>query len=394
MPSILTSLPANRRYRISVSTFFFIAGLTFASWASRIPDIKNKLHLSDGGLGAVLFALPLGSMTSLPISGYMVSHFGSRTMLLIASIIYPVVLIFIGLVNTPWQLGLVLFVFGLFGNLFNISVNTQAVGVEALYGRSIMASFHGLWSLAGFTGAAIGTLITSFDLQPFAHFIIICSITFLLMLFFYKDSLPTTTSTTKQPIFVLPDSSLIKLGLLAFFCMVCEGTMFDWSGVYFDKIVKAPRQLITLGYVAFMSSMAGGRFAGDWLANRFGKKTMLQISGILIAVGLAISIFFSGIITATIGFLMVGMGVSSVVPLAYGEAGRSSTMSPGAALAAVSTIGFLGFLIGPPMIGLIAQATDLRWSFGVVAILGFCTTLISSKLKLKDNNESDTALTH
>ncbi len=382
MPSILTSLPANRRYRISVSAFFFIAGLTFATWASRIPDIKNKLQLSDGGLGTVLFALPLGLMTSLPVSAYMVSNFGSRKMMLTASITYPAILISLGLVNTSWQLAFALFFFGLIGNLFNISVNTQAVGVEALYGRSIMASFHGLWSLAGFSGATIGTLIISLGFVPYTHFIIIFFTALVLVLLCYGDTLPHTNPSSSAPIFAIPDSSLLKLGILAFFCLVCEGTMFDWSGVYFEKIVKAPKQFTTIGYVAFMSSMAGGRFAGDWLANRFGKKVMLQVSGILIAIGLSVSIIFTGLVTATVGFLLVGMGVSSVVPLVYGEAGRSTTMSPGAALAAVSTIGFLGFLIGPPMIGFIAQATNLRWSFAVVAALGFCTTIISSKLKL------------
>ncbi len=394
MLSILTSLPPNRRYRISVSTFFFIAGLTFATWASRIPDIKNKLQLSDAGLGAVLFALPLGLMTSLPISGYMVSNFGSRKMMLIASIVYPATLIFIGFVNTPWQLGGVLFLFGLISNLFNISVNTQAVGVEALYGRSIMASFHGLWSLAGFSGAAIGTLIISMGFEPYLHFIIIFATALLLVILFYGNTLPTTASTSSAPVFAIPDRSLLKLGILAFFCLVCEGTMFDWSGVYFDKVVKAPIHLSTVGFVAFMSSMAGGRFAGDWLANRFGKKVMLQVSGILITIGLAFSIIFTGIITATIGFLLVGMGVSSVVPLVYGEAGRSTTMSPGAALAAVSTIGFMGFLIGPPMIGFIAEATNLRWSFAVVAALGFCTTLISSKLVFTETETSSSLVHH
>ncbi len=194
--------------------------------------------------------------------------------------------------------------------------------------------------------------------------------------------MPADLRTASQPIFAKPDRVLLKLGLIAFFCLVCEGTMFDWSGVYFEKVVQAPKELITLGYVAFMSTMAGGRFAGDWLANRLGKKTMLQVSGIVIAIGLLIAVIFPAIIPATIGFLFVGIGVSSVVPLVYGAAGRSTTMSAGVALASVSTIGFLGFLVGPPLIGFIAQGFGLRWSFAGIALLGFCTTLLASSVKM------------
>ncbi len=377
-PNIITK----KFHRIAVSIFFFIAGLTFASWASRIPNIKKQLHLSEAGLGTVLFALPVGLMASLPISGWLVGRFGSRKVMIIASLLYPLTLISLGLVSTPWQLGCTLFVFGFFGNLLNISVNTQAVGVEALYGRSVMASFHGIWSLAGLSGAGLAALIISLGYNPFMHFNIICATTFLATIIFYKYALPADLRTASQPIFAKPDRVLLKLGLIAFFCLVCEGTMFDWSGVYFEKVIQAPKELITLGYVAFMSTMAGGRFAGDWLANRLGKKTMLQVSGIVIAIGLLIAVIFPAIIPATIGFLFVGIGVSSVVPLVYGAAGRSTTMSAGVALASVSTIGFLGFLVGPPLIGFIAQGFGLRWSFAVIALLGFCTTLLASSVKM------------
>jgi MFS family permease len=376
------SLPENRTYRITVSAFFFIAGLTFATWASRIPDIKSRLNLSDAGLGSVLFALPVGLMVSLPLSGWLVTRFGSRKIVIVAALVYPLILTVLGLAAQIWQLAAILFVFGLVANLFNISVNTQAVGVEALYGRSIMASFHGVWSVAGFTGAFIGSLIISLGFSVFAHFCIICASTALTVFIVHKYALPSDCSSGSQPIFAKPDKTLLKLGLIAFCCMVSEGTMFDWSGIYFQKVVNAPKELITLGYVAFMSTMAAGRFVGDKLANRIGKKTMLQLSGIVIAAGLLIAVIFPTIVTSTIGFLLVGFGVSSVVPLVYGEAGKSTTMSPGVALAAVSSIGFLGFLIGPPMIGFIAEASNLRWSFSLIALLGFCTTILAGTVKM------------
>ncbi|SDW33554.1 Fucose permease [Hydrobacter penzbergensis] len=378
---MITATSSRRSHRWAVAVFFFLAGLCFASWASRIPDIKQKLELNDAGLGAVLVALPVGLMTSLPIAGWLVSRWGSKKVVILAATGYPLTLVFLGAVQHSWQLAAVLFVFGLFGNLFNISVNTQAVGVEALYKRPIMASFHGTWSLAGFSGAAIGTLAVSGSLAPLYHFALICSAVILALLVTRTYLLPTDAGKSSQPIFAKPDAAILKLGLIAFGSMVCEGTMFDWSGVYFQKVVMVPEQQITLGYVAFMSTMAGGRFIGDRLTARLGAKRMLQCSGLVIAVGLFTAVLFPTVIPATAGFLLVGIGVSSVVPLVYSSAGKSKTMLPGVALAAVSTIGFFGFLFGPPLIGFIAQAASLRVSFSVIACFGLCTALLASFMR-------------
>lgn len=158
--------------------------------------------------------------------------------------------------------------------------------------------------------------------------------------------------------------------------------MFDWSGVYFKKVVKVGTAYTTAGYVAFMSSMAVGRFITDWLVTKFGVKTMLQFSGILISARLLTAVIFPFIIPATIVFLLVGLGVSSVMPLDYGLAGNSKTMQPGVAPAAISTIGFLGFLTGPPLINFIAGSASLRWSFTVIAHTGFTTTILATKIKI------------
>jgi MFS family permease len=383
MESMLVQpLVSKRAARLSIGAFFFIAGLCFASWASRIPDIKLHLQLSDGVWGAVLFALPVGLMVSLPFSGWLVHHFGSRKMILIAGSLYPLVLCNIGLVQHTWQLVLVLFAFGLIGNLSNIAVNTQAVSLEVLYGRSIMASFHGLWSLAGFSGATIGNLMINLHFAPFTHFCMVAGMAFLLIGLLYRNTLQQDVNADDdRPLFAKPDATLLKLGLIAMCCMVCEGAMFEWSGVYFQKVVQAPKGLVILGFTAFMATMAGGRFVGDKLVTRLGTLRVLQLSGVVIATGLAIAITFPTVVTAALGFMLVGIGVSSVIPLVYSVAGKSTVFSPGVALAAVSTIGYLGFLAGPPMIGFISQAINLRVSFALIAFLGFMTTIISSKTK-------------
>lgn len=376
-----------RHNRIAVSIFFYIAGLTFASWASRIPDIKLKLGLSEAAFGSVLFALPTGLMTSLPLSGYIVTRYGSKKAVTIAALLYPFLLVWLGLATAVWQLTLLLFVFGLVANLFNISVNTQAVGVELKYGRSIMASFHGLWSLAGFCGAATGMLMVYFNVLPVYHFaiIFICSV---LVVVFARQYAPDKDSGSKekQKLFTRPDNTILKLGLIAFGSMVSEGAMFDWSGIYFQKVLVVPANLVSFGFGAFMSTMAGGRFAGDALVTRFGVKRMLQVSGIFIAAGLLIAVIFPYFYSAVFGFLLVGFGVSSVVPMVYGLAGKSTKIPPGVAIASVSSIGFLGFFIGPPLIGFIAQAINLRVSFALIAVLGFGTTIMATFVKTEHTN--------
>lgn len=383
MTFLPSTLPSQRVHRIATSAYFFIAGVCFASWASRIPDIQAHLQLNDAGLGSVLLALPAGLMTSLPLSGWLVTKFSSKRMVFVAALGYPVLLCCIGLVGHVWQLLVVLFGFGMFGNLLNISINTQAVGVEALYGRSIMASFHGVWSLAGFVGASIGTLMITSHVPPFAHFICVAVASITAAILFHRSSLDKDLPHDEsQPIFVLPNKSILLLGLIALGCMICEGSMFDWSGVYFKKVVIGIGSLTTLGYVAFMSTMATGRFIGDWLTTRLGVRRMMQISGLVVMSGLLLAVIFPYVVPATIGFLLVGFGVSSVVPLVYSTAGRSGTMAPGVAIAAVSTIGYFGFLFGPPLIGFIAQAASLRWSLTLIACMGLATTLLASKAKL------------
>lgn len=378
----INAMSSQRAARIAVSSLFFLTGLCFASWASRIPAIQQALHLSEGGLGGVLLALPIGSMISMPVAGLLIGRFGSKQVVLTAGLIYAVVLPLIGLVQTPWQLFAVLVLFGFTGNLANIAVNTQAVAVEAMYGRTIMASFHGLWSLAGFTGAAIGALMAGQEIVPYQHFFLITVIAVLIVAVSAKHIVAQDVNTQeKQTLLIKPDRFLMILGVIAFCSMICEGTMFDWSGVYFKKVIHAPDGIAGIGYAAFMSTMASFRFIADWLTTRFGARKVLQLSGILTASGLLIAVLLPYFATAIFGFLLVGAGVSSVVPLVYSAAGKSKTLSPGMALATVSTIGYLGFLIGPPLIGFVAQASSLSISFSIIALMGICIAIMGSRVK-------------
>lgn len=368
--------------RFAVGMVFFLPGLIFASWASRIATIQQTLNLSDAALGAILFSIPVGLMASLPLAGWMISHIGSRKLAIIGIIVYGIALIGLGYAPNVTALIVCMVFYGFASNTVNIAVNTQAVATEKIYGKPIMASFHGLWSLAGFAGAGIGTFMIGKGIIPLHHFtyVLLAVIlgVFICQRYLFNDSSAGDTG----PAFALPDRPLIKLGIIAFCSLICEGAMFDWSVIYFKKVIHAEAGWMAAGYTSFMCTMALGRFVADWFAERFGLKQTLQLSGLLTATGLMVAVIFPHLYTAMIGFLLVGFGVSSVVPMVYSVAGRSKTMSPGLALAAVSTIGFVGFLVGPPVIGFVAGAFSLRVSFVLIAVMGVCVTALSSKLKL------------
>lgn len=383
----LTSSPgiiSRKTHRIAVGALFFLLGLCFASWASRIPSVQQRMGISEAGLGGVLLAIPLGQMISLPLAGWLVAKEGSRKVVLGGVLLYAAALLGLGWATNLYQLLPCLVLFGVGGNLTNISVNTQAVGVERLYPeKPIMASFHGLWSLAGFTGAAVGTFMIGRAVPTGLHFLLIA-------VFIVVGMAVSAGSVVRedhgvdpdQPIFVRPDKSLLGLGLIAFCALICEGAMFDWSGVYFKKVLLVEKGWVGAGYTAFMSTMALGRFGADWLAGRLGPKRVIQLSGLLTATGLMIAVLVPTLVAGLLGFLLVGFGTSAVVPLVYSAAGRSKVMSAGMALAAVSSIGFFGFLLGPPVIGLVAGATNLRVSFALIAFMGLCVSAVATRVRV------------
>ena len=372
-------------YRLAVGTFFFLQGLVFASWAARIPDVKQALGLNEAQLAGVLFAIPVGQMSAMALSGYLVSRFGSRRMLLLAASLYSGTLVALGFATVVWQLFATLVFFGMAANLHNISVNTQAVGVERLYRRSIMAAFHGLWSLAGFVGGIVGALFAGFAVSPRLHFCFIFAVALGIIVTMHRFTLPRDKARAapqgqRRPKGRL-DPYVVLLGLIAFGCMASEGTMYDWSAVYYEAIIKPSPELIRLGYISYMCTMVCGRFLADGLVTRFGVIRVLQVSGTLIAAGLLTAVLFPHVATASVGLGLVGFGTASVVPVCYSMAGKSRIMPPSVALAVVSTIGFLGFLLCPPVIGFIAHASSLRWSFALISVFGILTAVLARLLR-------------
>lgn len=371
-----------RKARIAIAVFFFLSGFGFATWASRIPSLQQKLHLNEAELGGVLFAMPAGLMLTLPLTGFLLRRFSSRYIMLAGALLFNAMMCLIGLVDQTWQFVAVLFFFGSSRNLMNISANAQSIAVQALFPSSIIASLHGIWSIAGFSAAALGALMVNFGVLPNWHFAAVSILLSALAIFFFRDTVQQLPAAhERKQSFALPKKSMLGFGFICFAAMACEGTMYDWSAIYLKKAVGASTEIATAGYAVYMVAMTLGRFLGDKVANAIGVKAMLRYSGALIFAGLLMAAALPFTITAYIGFIMVGIGVSCVVPMVFSMAGKVKDMSGGPAIAAVSTVGYFGFLIVPPVVGFVAEAFSLQWSFVLMSLLGVLVFWMVTKLK-------------
>jgi MFS family permease len=381
--------PLNRLRRAN-AVYFFISGFGYSSWTSRIPGIKESLKLNDAHFGTLLFMMPLGLILTMPFTGKMLDHFKSRTIMLIGAVVYNFVLACIGFSEYTWVLGIALFLFGSSRNIMNLSMNAQAIGVQALYKRSIMSSFHAVWSMAGFAGAAFGYLMVAKNIIPAWHLLGVSLFLSSLTLYYYKDSLDQRPDhSVKRSIFALPPKNMLIFSLICFSSMACENTMYDWSGIYIRQVLHGTKAIATIAFVIYMVAMTTGRFLGDYMADRFGIRRVLASSGILIFSGFTITILSPYIFLVLTGYLLTGFGVSCVVPFVFSLAGKIPMSNPGAALASISSLGYLGFLVVPPMIGYVAQASSLRVSFAVIAILGLFMIRLSSRINLEPSLQDD-----
>jgi MFS family permease len=372
--------------RIAITLYFFFLGFVFSSWASHIPDIKDKFLLNDAELGSILFMLPLGALCSLPFSGLLIAKVGSRWMSVISLVIYILSLVSISLVPTTLLLSIVLFLFGMFGNFGNISLNAQGISIQHYIQKSILSSLHAMWSVGAFTAAAFTDWMMEENRTMEEHYFLIAIImmVIILPLFFSLVNDPVQVNEN-QKIFAWPTKALLLLGLICFCGAMSEGTMADWSSLYYRKIINQPHVVSALGYTAFALFMSIGRFVGDPLIERWGHGIILKANGILIAIGMVTALVSTLPVLVLVGFALVGLGVSSIFPVVYILASKEKSMLPSAALAAVSSIGFIGFLVGPPIIGFIAEGVGLRSALMAVVILGVIIVLLASKQKSTNN---------
>lgn len=371
--------------RIAISSYFYFLGFIFSSWASRIPQVKDKFHLNEAELGAVLFMLPLGALVALPFSGWLVHRFGSKCMSIASALVYTVLLYLIASVSTIFTLSCVLFGFGLMGNFGNISMNTQGISIQHRINKPILSSLHAMWSIGAFSAAAVSGWTMRMGYSTELHFMIVSLIAAFIIIVGSFHLIPDEgVGDETSKVFVLPNRKLVLLGIICFCVAMSEGAMSDWSSLYYRQVIHQLNTVSTTGYTAFAMCMAAGRLAGDRLVQSFKHATVLKTNGLLILIGMIISLSFTQPFSVMIGFALVGFGVSSVIPIVYMLAAKSKDMAPSAALSAVSSVGFTGFLIGPPLIGFIAHEVGLRTALIIVAMLGALINLLARKVRTTD----------
>jgi MFS family permease len=328
--------------------------------------------------------IPVGQVCGMTISGLVISKAGSKKILPLALSGYVIALLFIGLSSSEYSLIISLIIFGFFGNFCNISINTQAVALEAVYDKPIMASFHGGWSLAGLAGASAGLLMSSLHLLPLYHFYIMGSLVIIALIinrpYLQPDIKKEKDIAAKKK--NKPETFLFLLGIVAFCGLAAEGAMADWSGLYLIDVVGTPKHLAPTGLAAYMITMASGRFLIDKATRKWGRKRMVQTGGILIATGLFTAVAFPHFVTVLIAFMIIGFGTAGIVPTIYSTAGQKTGISTSIALTIVSGVGFLGFLMGPPLIGYIAGAANLRYSYALIGLFGICIVALASMIKI------------
>ncbi len=377
-----------RKIRIAVFIYFFLFGLCFSSWASRIPEIKSSLNLDDGAWGMMLLMIPMGQLVGMTFSGWLISKVGSHKISLLAIFGYSASLIGIGVSPTVPIFVASLISFGFFGNFCNIAINSQAVITENHYKKSIMASFHGGWSFAGLCGAIFGLGMTIMQIPTPIHSVVIalvaCSVAIIKFKYLQNDAIRSskTAEAEATPQKVKFENFLLWLGIIGFVGWATEGTMADWNGVYLQQIVGVDERFTPIGLTAYMVTMTIGRFVMDRAIGRFGRRNVLCLCGAAIFVGMFIAALMPTFIMTIIGFMIIGFGACGVIPIIYSAAGENTKMHTGRAITIVSTISFAGFLFGPPIIGYISDLTNLRYAFGLVGILGLLAWIMSTQLQV------------
>jgi MFS family permease len=367
--------------RTAISLYFFFAGLIFSSWAARIPDVKDMFALNEAELGAVLFMLPLGALLALPVAGWVVQRLGSKQASVGSIFLYIVLLFLISKAHSVLSISIILFLFGIIGNFANIAMNTQGLSVQHQLKKPILSGLHAMWSLGAFLAAAITGWTMSAGWSMEMHFGVISIAAAVVALFFSFSLIKDAAVEHPQKVFALPNRGLLLMGFICFCVAMSEGAMADWSSLYYRQVVHELSKVSTVGYTAFALCMALGRFFGDRLLQAFGYSTVLKMNGILVCIGMSLALAINSPGAVIIGFALVGLGVSSVIPIVYMLSAKSKSMAPSAAIAAVSSIGFMGFLFGPPIIGFIAQETGLRLALSIVAFLGMMIWLLSIRMK-------------
>jgi MFS family permease len=364
--------------RWATAGVFFANGMGVGTLLPHLPYLRDKLDISKGVLGLCLLAMTVGALIAMPLTGQVLQRRPSRSVVRAAVIVYPVMLALPLLASTPAVLAVALFGVGLANGTFDVAQNAHGAAIEREWGRPIMSSLHAGWSLGGVAGAAGAALAAAVGLDPriyvacAAALLLVIGLTFVARI---GDARVLPEESDAGAASARPSRGVLLLGLLCILVMLIEGSMNDWSAIYLREDLGAGADVAAAGFAIFSAGMAIGRIAGDAVVARLGFETVLRGGSALAALALGGFLLAGSVPVTMLGLALVGLGVSNGVPLLFSAAGR--TAAPGPAIAAVSTMGYVAFLGGPPFLGFLADAVGLPWALstmcvaaGLVAVLG------------------------
>jgi MFS family permease len=369
-----------RAARRAVAATFLLNGILMGSFAVRIPAIRERLDLSDGSQGLALLFIALGSIVAMPLAGALTARHGSRLTTTAALILASIGTGVVALAPSLLALCLLLFAMGAAHGSLDVSMNAHGVTVERRYERPILAGFHAAFSAGGLLGAALGGLAAGAELDARTHLGLVGAasaaaavVTSRFYLASGEDSGPRDA-----PLFARPPARIWTLGALAFACLVIEGASADWSAVYMRLELGSSPGVAALGFAAFSVTMTLFRLAGDWLTSAFGAATLVRGGGVVAAVGFTAALLAGSPVAAVLGFACLGAGMACVVPNVFRTAGTLPDVPSGIGLAGVATMGYFGFVAGPPLIGGVAELTGLPTALGLLVLLAALVAALAS----------------
>lgn len=369
-----------RLARRGVLGLFLINGLVTASLVPHIPLFQSRLELSPGWLGVALLGVAIGAIFSMPLTAHFIERFTSRTVVSVATPFYCLALIGpIVAPSFPW-LFMTLVLFGFGNGSMDVAMNAQAVDIEKRYGRPIMSSFHGFFSLGGLIGAGGGGLLLELGVLPWMHATGLAIVLLLAGIPALQVAL-RGEGEASGPNFVLPRGALLGVGLLALFTLFCEGAMNDWSAVYLRDAFALGPGFAAMGYASFSLTMTIARLSGDRVVSRLGRISAARLSATLAAIGMTLTLLAPSFWLALVGFGIVGLGLANMIPILFSAAGNSRTMRRGPAIAAVATLGYAGLLSGPPLIGFVAELTSLTTALAMLIVAMVAVVLFAGIIR-------------
>ena len=358
------------RARTAVSFCFYLLGALTGVWAVHIPVVQARLGIDPSVLGLALLTLAIGAVFTMPLTGLALSRFGSRRPTAVLALAFPIVAPLGMLAQSPLMLFASLFFFGAAMGGLDVAMNTQATEVEAARGRPTMSSFHGFFSVGALSGAGLGGIIIAAGWGDGSGAALAAAAFAAVAVWAVMNLLPSARPVAEGPRFTLPSRAVLGLGVITFLAFAGEGAITDWSALYLATVKHSSPATAGVGYAVFSVAMTVCRLFGDPIVARLGGVLTILGGGILMAIGMAVALTAPGPYLSAIGFAIVGIGAANLVPVAFSAAARTPGVAPGAGVAAVTTLGYAGFLVFPPFIGFVAKSFGLSAALIVVAVMG------------------------